>query len=401
MMLTGPSSFDSNVLNKDEQSGVDRNNSRAKDDNENATDGTTKAPGEAPPPESTALAMIPDTDMFGMGSCQSLEDVLGPDALTPTRGGNGIMRVFSRASPRTKRKWRQPYISKTANEEFLGNYFYCSNEHHEREAMADNVPRMYCVGCDVVGCGGLEGVFATADHVLSLQKRKQAHRETSTASTLSVGLGAETWFEAATERFDDALDRFVWQSRKPNRWSPHLQAPSLNIRTPPTSSCRRFLSKPGSSKEGTADRPMGIVTHDCHPQTPHRPLLRREHSLGGGSVDSSTADAQMTNVQFEFIYGVSRAEFKLLPESHQGRLKDDVAAKRGDWIAQGGLHLFDVQTESPSPPRSSPKRRHRTTFSTSDVGFVEPRQSFQQSHFTAPSSILLKNPLEVSESETM
>lgn len=189
----------------------------------------------------------------------------------------------------TNRTEISPYLSSQENHAFLNNYLYCSKLEVEHEPKPDkDVKGPFAGLCDHpcgnmnvdLTCGALSGVLTDGE--------TKAYGGTTKP---------ETWYEVASEKFDDALERLVGSGDTDSSWR-MFQAPRLRKKS--------FDSTPTSLRK--APQPKGIV------------LVKTE------STSSTTQDSKeaLSEREFKNLYGMSRSDFASLPVTERSRLHDEM-----------------------------------------------------------------------------
>ena len=224
------------------------------------------------------------------------------------------MGVFMRMSP--KREDHVSYqardigITPTENVEFLTNYLYYSKVGQEPATHVES--HRFCGepcgdvrsldnACGILGsgCHGLSGVVDAATFIFPT---KQPARDPLNLDpgTYRGSLHSETWFDAATERFDGAIDgaieRFVGSSTHAQSHTWHtFQAPSLKVKTTPAAVARKVTSI--FQRHRTTEKVGGLKSVQGH---------RRRSA----SVDSSKDSEEVNETQQQWqniIYSIPSA----------------------------------------------------------------------------------------------
>jgi hypothetical protein len=267
-------------------------------------------------------------------SCPSLVDTfedfgrLGPSMLK-TETKKSILKVFQRLSPKSNRpSERNLYYTAGDNHEYLNNYLYCGKPGQEKkneEQLAVPEIRPFCGQTEVPcvssvaeGCAALNTITETATSLFKSKARGKDSEvalifETQSSSDFSSFAEApETWFAAASERFDGALERLVGSADRNNtKWKKDFEAPTLNIKTP--QSDRKARSNSLVSTEKDPRKVKGIIlvpqgrtlfpTHD-DPKTPSIPRFPLQDNESPGEV-------------FTSMYGITRSEFHALSKDER------------------------------------------------------------------------------------
>ena len=209
------------------------------------------------------------TPLRKVTSCPSLLDPLATEQLdlltspisakgasdSPARGGclsdhtqsfsAAAMDVLMRLSPKIKhnsnlRHHAVNMMTRVENDEFLNNYLYCSKK-QDQKVQGKLEDRRFCfVPCGDArgaepcvefdsGCSSFSGVISAANFIFPT-KAPTRDLLNLDPGTYPGGLQSETWFDAATERFDGAMERFVGSSREQSHIWNSFQAPSLKVK---------------------------------------------------------------------------------------------------------------------------------------------------------------------------
>jgi len=233
------------------------------------------------------------------------------------------MEVFGRLSPPAKRREveidekvsRALAISQQDNHEFLKNYLFCSKqaEQEEEEAIDVTTNRDTVRFCAAEACGpNTENLgdfcasFSTLMNSASSLFPASSSSQQQTGRHL-IGLNAgnpyahaepDTWFEAATEKFDGAIERWVGGGSNQNHFqNSNFEAPSHAMKTP--QSARR--------KTMAAETPRGsnLALNGSNPQS--ETSSTRQFS---GLRRQPARMHDLTDKQFQLIYGMSREEYE-------------------------------------------------------------------------------------------
>lgn len=299
-------------------------------------------------------------------SCPSLIDPWDPEDSDIKRPSTlrravdtkqSIMKVFERLSPKSSlRNDRSILFSPKANHEYLNNYLYFSKPSDEIEKGLDPPSRPFCADPCGTKCGDEDGgcylLTSAADTASFLFKPRSPRRERdftfetkSSKDYSEFHMGQETWFDAASEKFDGALERLVGSTPSDNdRWRKLFEAPTLNIKTP------QSVHKVKRDAKGTNDprRVKGII---LVPQNRARSLV----------VDVDSTEDQV----FVSLYGITRTAFRSLTKEERYALWE----KR---LEKDEPQESAFVTSAVSPVRQSQKRRahHRPSFSSTDLALT-------------------------------
>jgi hypothetical protein len=239
------------------------------------------------------------------------------------------MGVFLRMSPKREdhalSKAKDTGITHTENVAFLTNYLYCSKVGQEQVTQSSIESHRFCGEpcgdtrnldnpCGILGsgCHGLSGVIGAATFIFPT---KQPTRDPLNLDpgTYRGSLHSETWFDAATERFDGAIDgaieRFVGSTREESHTWHTFQAPSLKVKTP-----GRTMT---SFKMEPTEKVGGIILVKGH---------RR-----GFSGDSSKY-SEVSETQWQTMYGIPQAQYRTLSKSEREEYRHGASEKRGHWM---------------------------------------------------------------------
>ena len=224
-----------------------------------------------------------------------------------------ILKVFERLSPKSRTtRDRIIYFSAKANHDYLHNYLYCGKPSEQTEQAPDPPIRPFCadpcetrVSCDGDDLGGCEFFSTAAETATFLFKRGSSGRgrDLLTFETASsrdyrdFHKSQETWFDAASEKFDGALERLVGSTRtNNNRRRKLFVAPTLHIKTP------QSARKPRTNQiaENDPKKVKGIIL-----------VQQSRVRLPEDDVDAPGDEA------FVSLYGVSRREFRSLTKEER------------------------------------------------------------------------------------
>lgn len=299
-------------------------------------------------------------------SCPSLVDPWGPEdldvkkPLTLSRAVDtkqSIMKVFARLSPKSSlRHDRSILFSSKANHEYLNNYLYFSKPSDEIEKRLDPPTGPFCSDPCGTKCSDEDGgcflLTSAANTASFLFKPRSPRRERdftfetkSSKDYSEFHKGQESWFDAASEKFDGALERLVGSAPSDNdRWRKLFEAPTLNIKTP------QSVHKMKREGKGANDprRVKGII---LVPQSRARSL----------ALDTDITEDNA----FVSIYGITRTDFRSLTKEERYALWEKRQAK--DMPRESA-----IVTSAGSPARQSQKRaaQHRSSFSSTDLSLT-------------------------------
>jgi hypothetical protein len=244
---------------------------------------------------------------------------------------------------------RTIYFSPKANHDYLNNYLYFGKHSGEAETTPDH-PFEAKIPC-VETMGGCNALCSAADTAMFLLSQNSPRRERdrftvdaqSSKDYSDFHKSQETWFDAASEKFDGALERFVGSARRNNdRWRKLFEAPTLSIKTP--HSARKAKITQGD--EIDPKRVKGIILVPTN----------RIRVKSDNNADSMADEA------FKTLYGISRNEFRALTREERLSLW-----QQGQALHAPGDFSPSSLTASPISLKSKRKKKHRSTMSSSDI----------------------------------
>ena len=296
----------------------------------------------------------------------SLADAWGPDDLDMRRPFSlsraadtrqSIMNVLERLSPKSNlRSDRNILFSSKANHDYLNNYLYFSKPSNEIANELDPPARPFCADPCGTKCGDTDGgcylLSSAADTATFLFRPRSPRKDrdftfetTSSKDYSEFHKGQETWFDAASEKFDGALERLVGSAPSvKHQWRKLFEAPTLNIKTP------QSAYKVKADTKGTNDpkRIKGIV-------------LVPQYCVRSRVVDlDTTADEA-----FLSLYGISRSEFRVLTKEERFALWEERQAQD---VRQESANM--ASTGSPIRQNQRGRPQHRPAFSSTDLSLT-------------------------------
>ena len=281
-------------------------------------------------------------------SCPSLADHLSAPEIsspisvkgtmdTPARAGclgdethsfsAAAMRVFMRMSPTrgdvTFGHHKGMQLTRTENVAFLNNYLYCSKGQEMKLQESYGDPRFCVEPCGGMrndepcgelgtGCNGLSGVVRAVTFIFPTKVMTRDPLILD-PGTYHGALHSETWFDAATERFDGAIERFVGSGREQSHTWNLFQAPSLKVKSP-------NVSRLTSSQIEPSDKVEGILLVKG---------LRRGRSTDSGKYDSDSSERQ-----WQSRYGAPKVDFRLVPMSEQVGISEISLEGQSQWLSK-------------------------------------------------------------------
>lgn len=260
-----------------------------------------------------------------------------------------LLSAFQRLTPHSGRAdvGRTLYFNADDNSEYLNNFLYfgkppegCADRqlHPQLGPFCNDRP---CLAAES-SCAMLASFSDAASFLLEphIQSKEQdlLTFETNEHATFT----GETWFDAASEKFDSALERLVG-SRNNKDWGNYFHAPTLNIKTPQSARKTRSVSVSDADPRLV----QGIV------------LLRQDVPALPNDCDAPSDE------EFSGLYGISRSEFRTMSKEQRLAL----------WTER---REHDQPTPTQTPPikstaHNSPyrkkktKKHHRSVMSTSDI----------------------------------
>jgi hypothetical protein len=187
-------------------------------------------------------------------------------------------------------KEKSDRMQRKENHEFLNNYMYCSKPPGQMNG--DHATNF----CAELGFDHCEIFSSVLDTYRSIVPRKSSELSLDAGDNSLPPTEPDTWFDIASERFDGALEFLVGSAHAQSRhWNSMFQAPSLKAKKdgPLTPTAQRSKSI------------QGII------------LVRQSNT-----ADSS--DGELTDQQFQFMYGMTREHFAALPVTERSILHDRV-----------------------------------------------------------------------------
>ena len=228
-----------------------------------------------------------------------------------------MMKSFS---PTTEfEKERNAILEAQENHEFLSNYLYSSKP--IGEGNTDTIEANMCGD----QCGYLSDALDSYRSFIPM--RSTSNKDMLSLNTrdksYSSSAASETWFDVASEHFDGALEKFMGRAHaQSKRWNSMFRAPGLKS--------KKDIEKASASRNNGV---KGI-------------LLVKQPS----KVDLKQQSGEVSEQQFESLYGLPREQFEQLPVTERSILHDIVHKNLGRRTARAPLQ---VGLEPPSPAVSA------------------------------------------------
>jgi hypothetical protein len=236
-----------------------------------------------------------------------------------------MMKNFS--PKRSIEKERREMMIAKENHDFLNNYLYCRKP--SGQPVPENDPNMCGEQCDF-----MSGVLDTYRSIVP-------KRSSSGKDMLSLNAGddksyppvtTETWFDVASEHFDVALERVMGSAHaQSRRWNSMFRAPSLKSK-----------KENGQPKTSHNKEVKGIL------------LVKQSNTM-------DSQEGELSEQQFELMYGMKREEFVQLPVTDRSVLHDKAHENRRRWMSRP-----TKQGTGPGRPPTSPALSTRS-LSSSDL----------------------------------
>jgi hypothetical protein len=203
------------------------------------------------------------------------------------------------------------------NHEFLSNYLYCSKPSEQPSPETHQEPDVMCVE----HCDYLSGVLDAYRSIVPKRATKDMLSLNANDESHTASAAPETWFDVASEHFDDALETFMGRAHaQSRRWNSMFQRPGLKSKKENAKSSKKEV--------------QGI-------------LLVQQSKL------SQAQEGELTDQQFEMMYGVTREEFARLPVTERSALHDVVSERRKRWSTRSSSQVTMGSVEPPSPAISA------------------------------------------------
>jgi hypothetical protein len=190
-------------------------------------------------------------------------------------------------------KERNAMLQAQENHEYLSNYMYSSKP--VGEVNTDTIEANMCGD----HCGYLSDVLDSYRSFIPTRSTNNKDMLSLNARDKSYlsSAGSETWFDIASEHFDGALEKIMGRAHaQSRRWNSMFQAPGLKS--------KRDIENASTSRNNGR---KGIV------------LVKQS-----SEVDSRVYNGQVSEQQFESLYGIPRKEFEQLPVTERSILHDKV-----------------------------------------------------------------------------
>ena len=246
---------------------------------------------------------------------------------------SAAMSVFMRMSPTRGNvlfgDHKGMHLTRTENIAFLNNYLYCSKgqETMMKESFSD--PRFCVEPCGGMkndepcgelgtGCNGLSGVVRAVTFIFPT-KATTRDPLILDPGTYHGALQSETWFDAATERFDGAIERFVGSGREQSHTWNLFQAPSLKVKTPNSNRLTSSQVKPSDKVEG---------------------ILLVKARGRGLSTDSGRYDSDSSERLRQSRYGTPIVDSRLVPMSGRVGFRNISLKDPSLWLAKSTTKSF-------------------------------------------------------------
>jgi hypothetical protein len=216
-------------------------------------------------------------------------------------------------------KERMAMLRAKENHDYLSNYLYSSKP--IGEANANNVEADMCGD----HCGYLSDMLDSYRSIIPMRSASKKDMLSLSAKDKPYSSfdAKETWFDVASEHFDGALEAFMGRAHaQSRRWNSMFQAPGLKS--------KRDGEKSTNSRDMDGVKGIVLVKQSSKPDS----------QLGGGDISDQ---------QFESMYGLPRAEFEQLPVTERSVLHDLVYKKLRREVAQHAPSQAGLTLEPPSP----------------------------------------------------